>query len=755
MKPYNSSTRRLTIVQVAPDYYPVPPPAYGGIERVVHALTERLVRMGHHVVLFAPAGSVTSAELIPYEHGPGDPDAIRDFVLRSLPADADIVHDHTHASIIGRLRLPIPTVCTLHAAVNNGVDLPVYISNSSLNTAGRGAGEFIYNGIDPNQFDYAERKDDYLLYMGVMSPHKGVHHAIGIAERTGLRLVLAGPVFGEAYFQSEIQPALERNPNIEFVGEVGGETKRRLLRDARCMLFPTCCEEAFGLVMIEAMISGTPVLALANGAVPEVLAGFPELVCRDVEQMEEKTRLGAFPAAADLRSYVMGRFTDEIMARQYDKLFLRLAELHDPPASGIEKWKENGRRDMALQLCDSILGREASSIDEKLHACNAAAELCREAGDRSQEKAYVFRSFEFAVPRAEFCCRLGYLLLEEQEYAKAAYWYRLATRIEPPPSKEGFYFESCWTWLPHIQLCICHYHLNDIEQSYRHNEIARSLIPDNPYVLYNQSFLKPLIAASAGEVPESRGHIAELEGPENNVFRLRLHLPGFIEETIRDRGAWEPGLIRLLRRHMRAGGVFADIGANIGYHALYMASLGSDFQCVAVEPHPDIFNQLEENARLNGFSNVTLLNCAIGHTSGPIGFYRQPMSAYNRGLSGTMAGAIAQAEDAACVEVASMTLDEALTGDQKRRTNVIKIDTQGSEYEVLQGAEETIRLSRPIIAFEYHAYGSRPLEDIIGLLAGYTIYKLQAWTGELRGMDEQDPEGFEQDYVCFPDGTAP
>lgn len=747
MKRYNRPADCLTIVQIAPDYYPVPPPAYGGIERVVHTLTEQLVRLGHRVILYAPEGSASSAELIPYTHGMGNPQAIRDTVIRTLPENVDIIHDHTHTSVMGRLKLPLLTVCTLHASVNNDIDQPVYISESSLRTAGNNIGCFIYNGIDPEDFDFSDQKSDYLLFMGVISPHKGVHHALQIAEALGRRLIVAGPVFNMDYFRTEIEPALRRNSKLEYVGEVGGADKRRLLKEAQCMLFPTCCDEAFGLVMVEAMASGTPVLALANGSVPEVMCGFPELICGTVEEMMKKAERGNYPDSSELRAYALRRFSHEEMARQYVQLYRRLLEDSERETGGAEK--ENGlqREDVALRLYESVLEDARSSLDQKLQACNDAAEIWRSRGMIDKEKSYIFRTFEYAAPRAEFCCRLGYIYLQEEDYAKSAFWYHLATQLEPPTDRTSFYIDACWSWLPYVQLCVCNYHLGNLEAAYRHNETARTMRPEDPLVLNNKSFLEPLVIRDR---PASDDWIeVEISGADAATFRMALQLPGFIEETIRDKGAWEPGLAKLLARYMQSGGIFVDVGANIGFHTLYIASLGNSAQCVSFEPHPELCSQLRANAKLSGFANISVHEHAISDRSGSIDFYQQAANVYNRGLSGAT---ISNSEDQnhfTLTQVNAMTLDEAFSGQMNERICAIKIDTQGFEYEALRGAAETIRRSKPLIAFEYHAYGTHSLEQILSLLSGYDIYKLQVWTGELRRLDEDDPEGFEQDYICI------
>jgi glycosyltransferase involved in cell wall biosynthesis len=174
----------LRIVHVAPDFYPVPPLNYGGIERMIYALVEESVNRGHEVYLYAREGSKTSAQLIPYHHEPGRPEHIAAFVSQTLPERVDIIHDHTHLSVIGKLNLTVPTVCTIHDSLNNDVEHPVYLSKRALEHVGKGKGHYVYNGIDLNEYPLQEEKEDYLLFLGVISAHKGIHHALEIAEKT-------------------------------------------------------------------------------------------------------------------------------------------------------------------------------------------------------------------------------------------------------------------------------------------------------------------------------------------------------------------------------------------------------------------------------------------------------------------------------------------------------------------------------------------------------------------------------------------
>ncbi len=315
--------RPLRIAQVAPDYYPVPPKNYGGIERVVYDLTEELVEMGNEVYLFAPKGS-SSAKIINYQHNSVSPKEIAEFVKRNLPPDIDIIHDHTHASVVGRLNLDIPTICTIHTPVNNPVKYPVYVSKSAREIHAGGNGYYVYNGINPNDFEYSEIKDDFVLYMGMLAWYKGIVHALEAVEKTGDKLILAGPIFDMDYYQREIEPMIKANPNVKYIGEVGGKRRAELLRNAKCLLLPTVCNEPFGLIMVEAMVSGTPILALSNGAVPEVLHVFPELICNTPVEMTEKLKRQEFPDPKEMRSYALANFTRDKMAKEYLKIYNEL-----------------------------------------------------------------------------------------------------------------------------------------------------------------------------------------------------------------------------------------------------------------------------------------------------------------------------------------------------------------------------------------------------------------------------------------------
>jgi glycosyltransferase involved in cell wall biosynthesis len=311
----------MRIVQVNPDYYPVPPANYGGIERVVYELTEELVRRGHDVYLYAPQGSQTSAKLIPYKHDRGQPAKIAEYVMETLPDGIDIIHDHTHDSVLGLMNLSIPTICTIHDNRNNHIKYPVYLCQRALEVVGENKGFFAYNGLNPEEFEFCDQKSDYLLFLGVLGRHKGAHLALKIAEKTKEKLIMAGPIFHYDYFSQVILPHLQNNPNVKYIGEVGGAIKQSVLKQARCMLFPSLWEEPFGLVMVEAMACGTPVIALGNGAAPEVMKGFPHLICQSVEEMIEKVRNEPLPHPKQFRDYVIDHFTTSHMAERYLEIY--------------------------------------------------------------------------------------------------------------------------------------------------------------------------------------------------------------------------------------------------------------------------------------------------------------------------------------------------------------------------------------------------------------------------------------------------
>ncbi|MFD1956041.1 glycosyltransferase family 4 protein [Paenibacillus thailandensis] len=325
---------RLRIVQVVsnvPNAYPLPPFNQGGTEKVVYDLTEELVKLGHTVYLYAAQGSSSSAHLIPYPKDLKEKN-IGAFVAATLPDDIDIIHDHTFSSSMKTAALSTPVITSHHIPVRHQGFNPVYVSRNALRVHGQNNGRFVYNGINIEEYEYSEDKRDYLLFMGRIMKEKGVHHAIYVAEKANLPLKIAGPIKDLEYFNKELKPKITSLPNIEYIGAVGGALKQSLLKHAKYLLFPSLWEEPFGLTMIEAMACGTPVLALANGAVPEVLAGFPDLICHSPDEMFVKTIWDIPPRPRDLRDYVAQHFSSSRMAEEYEKLYRDIIPFYSPVA---------------------------------------------------------------------------------------------------------------------------------------------------------------------------------------------------------------------------------------------------------------------------------------------------------------------------------------------------------------------------------------------------------------------------------------
>lgn len=286
----------MRIAQVAPLYERVPPPLYGGTERVVSYLTEELVRLGHEVTLFASGDSETSARLVP-----GSPRALwRDPDVReTLPHHVrlmelvsreagrfDVIHFHTdyvHFPLVRRHRWR--SVTTLHGMVHapdlgplfkEYEDVPlVAISDNQRSPIPQANWRAtVYHGLPEDAFTFRPGPGGYLVYLGRMSPEKRVDRAIEIARRAGMLLKIAAKIYPEerGYFDEVLAPLIESSrPLVEFIGEIGNRERDDLLGGAAALVFPIEWPEPFGLVMIEAMACGTPVVAWRCGSVPEVV----------------------------------------------------------------------------------------------------------------------------------------------------------------------------------------------------------------------------------------------------------------------------------------------------------------------------------------------------------------------------------------------------------------------------------------------------------------------------------------------------
>jgi FkbM family methyltransferase len=227
-------------------------------------------------------------------------------------------------------------------------------------------------------------------------------------------------------------------------------------------------------------------------------------------------------------------------------------------------------------------------------------------------------------------------------------------------------------------------------------------------------------------------------------FKMCLSLPGLIEEQILMHGHWEPHLANALSSYMWEGGTFLDIGANIGYHSLFVATACPDSTCIAFEPHPQLYQELESNRKLNGLPNLVTYQKAVGAAAGSADFYMTSSDSYNKGLSSLIpSGPLMDHYTKAIVPV--VCLDKVLPAGERDRVKAIKIDAQGYEYEVLCGAKQLIAEAAPVISLEYHNCTTRTLNEIAQLLPGYRMHRIYAWAGGIRPYDPANPAMYTED----------
>ncbi|WP_076337306.1 glycosyltransferase family 4 protein [Paenibacillus sp. FSL H8-0548] len=338
----------MKIAQISTNTLPVPPKDYGGTQRDVHYLTEELVRRGHEVILFAKEGSSSQATQT-FVYPSNNPKKQLDFIIKNLPDDVDFIHDHY--GIAAKANPPIPTIRNSHSKGVRGVQIPVYVSKTILRKYGKNKGYYVYNGIRVEDYIFQKKKSNYLLFMGRMMEQKGVHLAIKIAKKTGKELIIAGPVNDRKYFNSKVKPHL--NKRIRYVGSVGGKKKQELLSGASCVLFTSTWDEPFGLVLIEALASGTPVLGFRKGAVPEVLKGLPQLLCSNTRDMISKIRHAKrFPSAYKCRRYVRENFSDSVMTDNFLKLYKKI--IKEKKYKLIKKSTWNKRKAKIVKMQEEI-----------------------------------------------------------------------------------------------------------------------------------------------------------------------------------------------------------------------------------------------------------------------------------------------------------------------------------------------------------------------------------------------------------------
>lgn len=341
----------MRIAQVAPLWEQVPPPAYGGTELVVSLLTEELVNRGHDVTLFASGDSTTKAKLesvhpraLRLDTSVKDPNIYDLLNMSRVYENADkfdIIHSH-----VGCVALPYsnlvktPTVHTLHGIFTEDNEKLfshvrkqpfISISDSQRNTSlGLNYVSTVYNGIAPNTYNFYPQPEQppYLAFLGRMSPEKGAHLAIEIAQRSGWHLKMAGKIDSVdlEYFEQQVRPHID-GKQIEFLGEANHQQKSVLMGGAVATLFPITWREPFGLVMIESMVTGTPVIAMSLGSAPEVIAhGVSGFLCHNVDEC-----IAAIDKAAQLnrqtcRDHVLVNFTAKRMADGYEAVYQKILQ---------------------------------------------------------------------------------------------------------------------------------------------------------------------------------------------------------------------------------------------------------------------------------------------------------------------------------------------------------------------------------------------------------------------------------------------
>jgi glycosyltransferase involved in cell wall biosynthesis len=344
----------MKIAQIAPLIESVPPHAYGGTERVVSYLTEALVAQGHEVTLFASGDSVTQARLVPMAErslrlDPARPDWVmwHTMMVDRVFEEAhgfDVLHFHIdflHYPLAQRCATPCLT--TLHGRLDLKDLLPLHtqfqahplvsISNSqrgplsNANWCGT-----VYHGLPAQMYRFHEQAQDYFAFVGRVSPEKGVDRAIEIAIACNTRLRIAAKVdpADELYFESTIRPLLG-HPLVEFVGEIGDAQKNEFIGNARALLFPIDWPEPFGLVMIESLACGTPVIAYECGSVPEVLQhGVTGYIVHDQQEAIEAARRVGRIDRRRCREVFDKRFTADKMASRYVQVYQALIDARTP-----------------------------------------------------------------------------------------------------------------------------------------------------------------------------------------------------------------------------------------------------------------------------------------------------------------------------------------------------------------------------------------------------------------------------------------
>lgn len=336
--------RPLRIAMIAPPWFTVPPQGYGGVENMCADLVDGLVKRGHEVTLIGAGipGTKAGRFEVTYLEPPSDrlgeplPEVLHTAAVARILAllDVDLVHDHTLAGPLLARGRALPTVVTMHGPVAGEPgeyyrQLGDTVSLVALSAAQRRAAPdlawrgTVHNAVDVTSFPFRADKEEMVLFLGRLHPDKGVHLAIDAARGAGLPIVVAGkctePVELE-YFRTFIEPRL--GPDVTIFGPADAAAKRDLLARAAALVFPILWEEPFGMVMIEAMACGTPVVALRRGAVPEVVDdGVTGILCDDPAELSAAITAARDLSPAACRAHVENCFDAASMVGGYEAVY--------------------------------------------------------------------------------------------------------------------------------------------------------------------------------------------------------------------------------------------------------------------------------------------------------------------------------------------------------------------------------------------------------------------------------------------------
>jgi glycosyltransferase involved in cell wall biosynthesis len=386
-KPGGWPLPRLRIAQVAPPLERVPPLAYGGTERIVHELTVELVRRGHDVTVFASGDSDVPCRLVPtvetalrpagIESDSAGAFATTTQLVTEMASEFDVIHAHLERWSLPLARaLSVPVVSTYHGRLDlpwadqQFVDAPygmVAISRHQASVHPDVPWTIIHNGLTLDHAPFVKEPGEAFCFVGRVDPEKGIVEAMEVAQRVGRTLRIAAKVGNlprhQAYFEDVFQPALRRaGTSVEYLGELQPAERDQLFAESHATLMPGAWPEPFGLVSIESLACGTPVLARRVGALPEIIReGVDGYFGDDVAAMAFLAdRLGALDRA-EIRARVIDRFSATRMADRYEDLYAAMTQDRrvDPEAPQANQQRDRGRDDRAAVPASSGAGGRA------------------------------------------------------------------------------------------------------------------------------------------------------------------------------------------------------------------------------------------------------------------------------------------------------------------------------------------------------------------------------------------------------------